>query len=184
MTSLTTFTALLLRLILCGGKGLAPAWGPLYHGGVVGRGAHDWDLGAWMWDAERYRAIRPDRSARWVTDRITDWFLPLDAASPWPARLAMVAAWMLDLPCLAAQVQPETPELFFSLVMMPVDPKAEELRFVAWCEDGSEANTEANGEHGISLPTLPHHLQTHPPAVALLLALYDVPEIRARVENP
>lgn len=32
-----------------------------------------------------------------------------------------------------------------------------------------------------SLPTLPQHLQTHPPIVATLLALYDVPEVRARV---
>ena len=28
---LSTFPAPLLRLILCGGKGLAPAWGPLKH---------------------------------------------------------------------------------------------------------------------------------------------------------
>jgi hypothetical protein len=37
--------------------------------------------------------------------------------------------------------------------------------------------------NGPRLPTLPEHLQTHSPAVVLLLALYDVPEIRARVES-
>jgi len=35
-----------------------------------------------------------------------------------------------------------------------------------------------------NLPTLPQHIQTHPPAVALVLALWDVPEIRARIEAP
>ena len=32
-------------------------------------------------------------------------------------------------------------------------------------------------------PTIPAHLRDHDPAVALVLALYDVPEIRARM-NP
>ena len=181
MTSLTTCPAPLLRLILCGGQGLAPAWGPL--------ACPDWSTRAHGWnpmtcDVTFPRGMSQESSGppRPLASPEA-WSIPLDAASPWPARLAMVAAWMLDVPCLAAHVQPETPELFFSLVMMPVDPMAEELRFVAWCEDGSEANTEANGQHGAPLPTLPHHLQTHPPAVALLLALYDVPEIRARVEQ-
>ena len=34
----------------------------------------------------------------------------------------------------------------------------------------------------LSLPTLPQHLAAHPVAVALPSALYDVPEIRARVD--
>ena len=45
-----------------------------------------------------------------------------------------------------------------------------------WRDDGT------NGYRGPDLPTLPQHLQTHP-TIALLLALYDVPEIRARVES-
>ena len=172
---LSTFSAPLLRLILCGGKGWPPAWGPL-----VGKSGKIW---AWhpldMWPARNDYQLQ----AGGPLASPLLWSMPLDATSPWPARLAMVAAWMLDVPCFAAHVQPETPELFFSLVMMPVDPMAEELRFVAWCDDGSEANTEANGQHGVPLPSLSQHLQTHPPAVALLLALYDVPEIRARVES-
>jgi len=35
---------------------------------------------------------------------------------------------------------------------------------------------------GRDLPTLPAHLLTHDPAIALLLSLFDVPEIRAKVE--
>jgi len=176
---LSTFPAPLLRLILCGGKGLAPAWGPLKH--------TDEDCETPWCPTFGAAIVSSDEGRGYLhTDPINEsdgWSIPLDDASPWPARLALVSTWMLDLPCLAAQVQPETPELFFSLVMMPADPMAEELRFIAWGNDGSEVNTDANGHHECSLPTLPHHLQTHPRTVAMLLALYDVPEIRARVES-
>jgi hypothetical protein len=47
------------------------------------------------------------------------------------------------------------------------------------CDNGG--NIEP-GAVRLDLPTLPAHLALHPPEVALLMALFDVPEIRARVE--
>ena len=117
---LSTFPAPLLRLILCGGKGLAPAWGPLKH--------TDEDCETPWCPTFGAAIVSSDEGRGYLhTDPINEsdgWSIPLDDASPWPARLALVSAWMLDLPCLAAQVQPETPELFFSLVMMPAQSPA------------------------------------------------------------
>lgn len=166
---LSAFPAPLLRLILCGGKGLAPAWGPLA----------DVDGAMCSWHPYRGEVfVSGDYTTTDPTLDAGSWSLPLDDASPWPARLAAVAAWMLNQPCRAAYIQPETPELFHSLVMMPADPMAVKMVLVGWCEDG--INTLWGG---VNLPTLPQHLQAHPPTIALLLALYDVPEIRARVES-
>jgi hypothetical protein len=65
------------------------------------------------------------------------------------------------------------------LYLYTYSERASDVRSWA-CDDGD--NIEP-GAMLVDLPTLPHHLQTHSPAVALLLALYDVPEIRARVES-
>jgi hypothetical protein len=59
---------------------------------------------------------------------------------------------------------------------------------VQWDGDGTAWITTPSGgdivaEPRVSSATLPAHLALHPPFVALLLSLYDVPEIRARVES-
>ena len=171
-TPLSTFPAPLLRLILCGGKGLAPAWGPLLRNSQV----------RWAWDPGR-RCVQmyddqPDGVTRWVMNPTFDqngWSLPLDADSPWPARLALVSAWMIGAgEVVAARILAGTPSGIV-LEFWPINQQNDTSAW--WRDDGT------NGYRGPDLRALPQHLQ-HPPAVALLLALYDVPEIRARMEAP
>lgn len=176
MTSLTTFPSPLLSPILCGAKGLAPAWGPL--------ACPDWSTQAYAWNPMTCDVTFPrgmsEESSGPPRPLVTPeaWSLPLDAASPWPARLAMVAALM------ASAWMPEgvSAEVVLGecwLHLYTYSGGVADIR--AWaCDDGG--NIEP-GAVGLDLPTLPQHLQTHPPTVALLLALYDVPEIRARVEQ-
>ena len=47
-----------------------------------------------------------------------------------------------------------------------------------WALDGE---ADAGGGSFYDLPSLPVHMRDHDPHTALLLALYDVPEIRARL---
>lgn len=170
---LTTFPAPLPRLILCGRPGLAPAWGPV-------RDQYGY---LWPWNPLAHDVAWPrGDSGEGITlaplASPEAWSLPLDAASPWPARLAMVAALM------ASAWMPEgvSAEVVLGecwLHLYTYSGGVADIR--AWaCDDGG--NIEP-GAVGLDLPTLPQHLQTHPPTVALLLALYDVPEIRARVEQ-
>ena len=102
------------------------------------------------------------------------WSIPLDPASPWPARMAVVAAWMLGVQEIRGA------SLYWSDVTILtcaslVDGDREYLGWSA--ETGEEYYI---GE--LNLPTLPSHLNNHDPEVALLLALWDAPELRARVE--
>lgn len=175
-TPLSTFPAPLLRLILCGGKGLAPAWGPLLRNSQV----------RWAWDPGR-RCVQmyddqPDGVTRWVMNPTFDqngWSLPLDSDGPWSARLALVAAWMASA-WMPADVSAEMVLGEYWLHLYTYSGGVADIR--AWaCNDGG--NIEP-GAVRLDLPTLPQHLQTHPPVVALLLALYDVPEIRARMKAP
>lgn len=174
-TPLSTFPAPLLRLILCGGGGLAPAWGPII----------SWDGHLWTLDRSGF-ALRmvmldgePIRSGVPVLERPALWSLPIDAASPWPARLALVAAWIAraDKQRIdgAGFVLDEPWWRLYSL--------SDGLLYEhTWrLDDGG--NIEPC-DTGFDLPTLPQHIQTHHPAVALVLALWDVPEIRARIEAP
>ena len=179
MVGLTTFEAPLLRLILCGGGGVPGAWGPLLHGGsgVLGCGDPNW--GHWVWDPAMGAAVRPNRAHTQVVDYAERWSLSLDPASPWPARLALVAAWLASAWMPSGAVA-EVAICERWLHIYTYSGGASDVRSWA-CDDGG--NIEP-GAVRLDLPTLPTHLAAHPPVVALLLALYDVPEIRARVEAP
>ncbi len=176
-TPCSTFSAPLLRLILCGGGGLPAAWGPLHECG------HDY-----TWDPRTACALSSvgRLHARPPLIDAAGWSLPLDASSPWPARLALVAAWM---------VVPPTQREYIAAAK--IDPTPNGICLRVWLGDGDSINYEWNLRGGCGpcfwrgflatysvtpLPTLPAHLALHPPVVTLLLALYDVPEIRARVE--
>jgi hypothetical protein len=88
----------------------------------------------------------------------------------------MISTWLADL----SRVMPSCIR----------DNGDDTISLVAW--DGSDILWEARwttggvaveptDRPGLNLPTLAQHLQTYPLIVALPLALYDVPEIRARV---
>lgn len=175
-TPLNTFPTPLLRLILCGSKGLALAWGPLDGSAIGGSAAVS------AWHPWREVAITDRRVEYALLDEedgdLTGWALPLDADSPWPARLALVAAWMASA-WMPAGVSAEVIPGECWLHLYTYSGGVADIR--AWaCNDGG--NIEP-GAVQLDSPTLPQHLQTHPPTVALILALYDVPEIRARVEQ-
>lgn len=173
---LSTFPMPLLRLILCGGGGLSAAWGPLVnqHG----------DAYPWWPDEEGSLGFSdvPGEHGYYRAEVIraaSGWSLPLNTSSPWPARLAMVAAWVVDQypelgPIAGVEVAAEDEYLRVRILRHGC------LYGLDWLvSDGG--NLEPGGEP-LDLPTLPTHLAFHTPAVAILLALYDVPEIRARVE--
>jgi len=181
-TQLNTFPAPLSRLILCGGGGLAPAWGPLKD--ALGM--------TWPWDPHDEDIAWPPgcpsgTRAIWCQPPLAapqQWSIPLDAESPWPARLALVAAWM---------VVPPMQRKYIAAANIEITPSSICLR--VWLGGGEPINYEwdlqdAEGAcswSGLLVPapsTLPQHIQTHPPVVALVLALWDIPEIRARIEAP
>ena len=161
---LSTFPAPLAHLLLCGGGGLAAAWGPMT---AIARGV--WDpLAGVVREPTGRREYDPLAPQHYVPR------LPLDPASPWPARMAVVAAWMLGVQEIRGA------SLYWSDITILtcaslVDGDREYLGWSA--ETGEEYYI---GE--LNLPTLPGHLNNHDPEVALLLALWDVPELRARVE--
>lgn len=192
---LSTFPAPLLRLILCGGEGLPPVWGPVLQAGSQVLGCGDPNYGRWAWDAVLGAAVRPDRAPKYLLDNPDGWSLPLDDDSPWSARLAMAAAYLTWLDT-SPKVLLNPPE--FDMLAASTDlvfDEWEKGRVVALTRLAHRgplpsvhtwkwsAKTGFCWGNGPRLPTLPEHLQTHSPAVVLLLALYDVPEIRARVES-
>jgi hypothetical protein len=179
-TPLNIVPAPLLRLILCGGGGLAPAYGPL-----TGPESGTCEPRRYVYDGVDDIALAPedDESAHWMS-RDDEWLMPLNAKSPWPARLALVAAWM---------VVPPMQRKYIAAANIEITPSSICLR--VWLGGGEPINYEwdlqdAEGAcswSGLLVPapsTLPQHIQTHPPVVALVLALWDIPEIRARIEAP
>lgn len=194
----TAFPAPLLHLVLRGGQGLSPAYGPL-----KSRDGQRWTL-----DVSGF-ALRmpttdgePVRSGVPVLAQPDLWAFPFDDASPWPARLAAVLAWMLGFdPCTAhlmlwenhasdlrAGVYEPTVRLDL-LVKKPYRGGGFNVAHVALCwrkatleEDGWESF--GSDVPGPDLPTFPQRLQGHGQhTVAALLAAYDVPELNARVRS-
>lgn len=166
---LSTFPPPLARLILCGGGGLPGAWGPL----ISLADAESEAPLQWPWDPTEARVHpqtgRGDDSALLYPDR---WRLPL---AHWRPRLALVAAWILGWTDVrAAHVQRHNQSILLTFWTASADL----VRGRTWGVYSGTSSTSANPD----LPTLPTYLRDHDPAVALLLALYDVPEIRARVE--
>ena len=173
---LNIFEPALQRLILCGGGGLPAAYGPL-----VCVNGYTWTL-----DASGY-ALRipaggqePIRSALAVLALPAMWTLPLDH---WRSRLALVAAWMIAPPMSLKY-----------LAAARLDPTPDSICLRVWLGGGDTMTYEwaLSGDSGacswagraVPLPhTLPVHLTQHEVHVALLLALYDVPKIRARLEG-
>lgn len=164
----------LARLILCGGEGLPAAWGPVLH--VCGQRLV-WDgaeqvahAGASMSGSARELRLTPD----------SPWRLPLDH---WCDRLALVAAWMLGMKTRAARVRWHGPEWWVSLDVWP--DRGGVLDMFEWTRSG-RLRRSAWSVGAPNLPTLntllPMFGGEHNPSVALLLSLWDVPEIRARVE--
>lgn len=171
MIALLTFHLPLLRLILCGGGGLPSAWGPLKHA--------DEDYKTPWYPTFGTAIVSSDEGRGYLhADPLEDpdeWSIPLDAASPWVARLALIAAWILDAPSLAAWIGGND----FYVMLTIVTPNQALIQRI-W---GRRRGARCSGSVPVpELPTLPTYLAAHPPVVALLLALYDVPEIRARVD--
>lgn len=164
---LSTFASPLRRLILRGGGGLPPAWGPL----VAADGSE-----CCVWSGDIDRAFNLSGC---VLNPPSGWSLPLNDASPWLERLAKIATWMLHprhrYLCAIVDVSKE----FFTLTRVRFTNHERGLGMGDWTWSLGNGKTENSP---IDLPTLPAYLANHPPAVALLLALYDAPEIRARVE--
>jgi hypothetical protein len=101
--------------------------------------------------------------------------MSIDSASPWAARLAVVAAWMLGRSGVSVWIGDN--DVFLTL---NIATDRNTIIQVAWHR--STGQRYAGSVPAPNLPTLPTHLAAHPPIVALLLALYDVPEIMARVD--
>lgn len=164
----SVFPLPLLQLVLCGGKGLAPAWGPLHH-------VHTHEDEVYPWDPVILAASSLPSHLRDDGARIEMWSLPLNADSPWPARLALVAAWMVGNSGGSSALI----HAGINLTLMTVTARPSIIQAMWATESGLRLDSQVPWPH---LPTLPTHLDAHPPSVALLLALYDVPEIRARVD--
>jgi hypothetical protein len=179
MTPLSTFPSPLARLILCGGGGLPPAWGPIQDGLYGSRWTWDPELIAGIYEPEEVRgALRG--ALHGVLECPDYWHLPLDPASPWPARLATVAAWMVWQTVPIAAVVSETEGYVRVEMIDRRDGRLTKTCVMAWrMSDGAPYSGRWGDVHLSSLPT---HLAAQPLFAALLLALYDVPEIRARVE--
>lgn len=165
---LSVFAPPLQRLILCGGGGLPAAYGPLVR----------YDGTVFIWNPMAEAALPADGlGADLHPLKIPACFaLPLDH---WRPRLALVAAVIL-LPrhrYLAAHI--EADQQFVSLTRVRHTDHNRGLGMGDWTWSAQTGSTE-NAE--TPLPTLPAHLARHDSHVATLLALMDVPEIRARVE--
>lgn len=171
--ALSTFESPLLHLILLGGGGLAPAWGPLTdkHGKV------------WAWHPDKMWPLHSSQVvyAGGPLSSPKLWSIPLDAESPWPARLAAAAAWMASLsPAIAAHVSTRADYIHLEAIGLSSTGWLTKTYGIAW-------NTTSGAELGApwgkpALTTLFSHLLEKAPVVALNLALFDIPEVRARVE--
>jgi len=156
---LSVFPPALLRLILCGGGGLPTAWGPLEWGYLA------------PWNPARGEVVDPMFLT--IHDPLRDvgnWRLPLDH---WRARIEIVAAWMLGFYAFACTMRVDVGVQITFRMFELADTGPDVL---CW-----DAETGAAIGDGRDLPTLPRHYLIHDPAVALLLSLFDVPEIRARI---
>lgn len=187
---LDAFPPSLARLILCGGEGLAAGGGELHDG-----------VRFWLWDARHKQAVQFSRDlggAGEVLGCPERWSLPLDPASPWSSRLAIVATWMLGWrPVCGGSIVLGERGVNLGACTISADGLPTEVAHLWWTRrtgvpwwrqvvaDGSGWRLDDVPVSDVpALPTLPTHLQAHLPEVALILALYDVPEIRARVETP
>lgn len=162
MTPISAFPAALLRPILCGGGNLPPAYGPLLDSA---RGL--------LWMGDPGRAI--DHGLPGVQESPESCHIPLDPASPWPARLAQVAVWMIT--GWAPPFASVDDELLGLVVLSQWRGPWQEPERWSWVRRNGRASSAT-----FDLPTLAEHRSNHPLHAALLLALYDVPEIRARME--
>lgn len=200
--SLLTFPGPLLRLVLLGGGGLASACGRLQHRD------DERPQAMWTWSedamAVELAVQTPTLKGGWCEDddrceaggpfeHPERWLLPLAPLSPWILRLAMVAAWMMRTPrCGAAFVALGERGVNLGVVVLSLDGLPH-YTMIGWWDrrTGEFWRREIIGPRLIDkrdpadliLPTLPEHLEDHPPEVALVLALYDVPEIRTRIEE-
>lgn len=188
MIPLSTFPEPLRRLILCGDpdKGLPPAWGPLvqeakwHASGVLIQPLYHDDM-----DMPRVRDIGTGNEERLDVGRWHQaWFLPMDGASPWPARLALVCGLLATPQAFGDAGAPIGARVRVS----KRDGRPSMRLDLCWCPPGSH-DTEwyldagsgplvagANLRYGGHiLTTLPTHHAAHPdhPAVGLLLALWD-----------
>lgn len=168
------FHSPLLRLVLRGGGGLAPTYGPVVCRGSDALGHSDPNRGQWVWNPALDRAVRPDRAAAQVFADPPVWAFPTDAPL-WLAHLAQVAAWMLGHNAVSAAVICD--EHFITITMTM--PRALLIRQTWRCQSGEWYG----GPHAPDLPTLLGHLSAHPVEAALVLALYDVPKIKERVDR-
>lgn len=173
----------ILRLVLLGGGGLAPAYGDLLD---------PWGS-RWAWHPVERLALRGSvRGGAEVLGDTEKWSLDLSPGSPWPARLALVAAllsqstlepWLID-EAVAAKIT-------YILAYRKQPPQFRvELAWwtgyshrVYWWGTLEPDRLSVGIRPGLLLSTLAGHLATHDSHAALLLALWDVPEVRARVEE-
>jgi hypothetical protein len=167
-TEMKTFPAPLLRLILSGGSGLPPAYGPVIRA----------DGQEFVWDGKSGRAFAVSAAnGAVISDDLTvveGWRLLLDGESPWLDRLAMVVAWMLKRPAVGAWVGGN--DHFPALTVLL--PRGALLQSGWLATTGTRLDGFAAAP---DLPTLPARLATLPPVAAIPLALYDLPEVAARV---
>jgi hypothetical protein len=170
---LNIFANTLRHLILCGSGDLAPAWGPVLH--TDPNDGPQVNTGEWSWNPHEQRCVRRERAGYFIFDGDHRWSIPLDAASPWAARLAVTAAWMLGRSGVGVWLGDN--DVFLTL---NIATERNTIIQVAWHRFTGRRST--GSVPAPSLPTLPAQSAAHPPVVALLLALYDVPEIRARVD--
>lgn len=161
--TLAAFPQPLARLILRGGSGLPAAFGPL---------TSPDGPAAWCGDRAVHTNYLRGGACGGTIDEPDQWRLPL---SHWRSRLALVAAWMLGWTDAHAALV----EQFAQSVWITFWLDSEELRGRSWTTAAGVASDKALPD----LPTLPTHLTHHHFAVALLCALYDVPKIRARVDQ-
>lgn len=171
-TEMKTFPAPLLRLILCGGGGLPPAYGPIFRA----------DGQEFVWDGKSGRAFAVSAANGAVISDdlavVEGWRLPLCDGSPWLDRLAMVAAWMRFGPgekVAPALLEVHEAELMLTMLTSRGGTRTATFHAVAspWRRDEPAAV--------YNLTTLPIRFAQHPPDAALPLALYDLPEVAARV---
>ena len=162
---LSIFPAPLRELILLGGNGLEAAWGPL-----VCVNGYTWTL-----DASGYGVRVPAGSDGPVRTGAPVVEIPHLLSLPlthWRARLAMVAAHLLNIETPACYIQVETDDVWLSLYLLDPEPLGERTITASWRPDGSSANE--NHEVDIpDLPTLPTHIATHAPEVALVSAIWE-----------